>query len=546
MTTADLRRAVGLLATGLLMAGMQVSPSAYADATSAVESTRGDPDLVLAARFGQRDTVRLLLDQGVTPDSRDGLGRTALIAAAGEKDHAITALLIDRGADVAATDSEGATALMHAASNGQLDNLRLLLAAGADVNALDRGGETALSAAVRFGRVSIVEYLLAGGADPNHYDPGAGHAGYSPLMRAVARDLSAADSLAMVQLLLARGAVPDTVRAKGETAYTLARRSGKTGVAEILLEAGARDETPYADLGAEQALLKAVRRGDADKVGRLLALEVDPNYRDPVTGVTPLASAAYRGENSLMDLLIERGADVNDVPWGLSAQRIEASSVPQNERDLLRAVARGDTALLTAIRRGDADGVWTLLDRGADIRLPNRDGDAPGIAAARAGDLNIMRALLTKGLDPDQSDPPLARGYMITTLVNSGTPPPPLVEAARYGQADMLGLLLEAGAAPDVRDGQGRGALHWATEGGHAAAVDVLLAYGADANIAARSGGTPLMLAVQGGQEAIARALLEHGAVLDAIEDVPAAALDAVHRNSHAEAARLLTAVTHE
>ncbi|MBK8163943.1 MAG: ankyrin repeat domain-containing protein [Gammaproteobacteria bacterium] len=546
MRTADLRRAVGLLATGLLMAGMLVSPSAYADATSAVATTRGDPDLVLAARFGQRDTVRLLLDQGVTPDSRDGLGRTALIAAAGEKDQAITALLIDRGADVSATDSEGATALMHAASNGQLDNLRLLFAAGADVNALDRGGETALSAAVRFGRVSIVEYLLASGADPNHYDPGAGHEGYSPLMRAVARDLSAADSLAMVQLLLARGAVPDTVRAKGETAYTLARRSGKTGVAEILLEAGARDETPYADLGAEQALLKAVRRGDADKVGRLLALEVDPNYRDPVTGVTPLASAAYRGENSLMDLLIEHGADVNDVPWGLSAQRIDASSVPQNERDLLRAVARGDTALLTAIRRGDADGVWTLLDRGADIRLPNRDGDAPGIAAARAGDLNIMRALLTKGLDPDQSDPPLARGYMITTLVNSGTPPPPLVEAARYGQADMLGLLLEAGAAPDVRDGQGRGALHWATEGGHAAAVDVLLAYGADANIAARSGGTPLVLAVHGGQEAIARALLEHGAVLDAIEDVPAAALDAVHRNSHAEAARLLTAATHE
>ena len=546
MAASDLRRAVGLLAAGLLTAGMQVSVSAHADAASAVDAARGDPDLVLAARFGQRDTVRLLLDQGVTPDSRDGLGRTALIAAAGEKDHAITALLIDRGADVAATDSDGATALMHAAANGQLDNVRLLLAAGAEVNALDRGGETALSAAVRFSRVRIVEYLLASGADPNRYDLGPEHAGYSPLMRAVARDLSAADSLAMVQSLLARGAAPDAVRAKGETAYTLARRSGKTGVAETLLEAGAHDETPYADLGAEQALLKAVRRGDADKVGRLLALEVDPNYRDPVTGGTPLASAAYRGENSLMDLLIEHGADVNDVPWGLSAQRIEASSVPLQEREMLRAVARGDTALLTAIRRGDADAVWTLLDRGADIRLPNREGDAPGIAAARAGDLDIMRALLTKGLDPDQYDPPLAQGYMITTLVTSGAPPPPLVEAARYGQADMLGLLLDAGAAPDVRDAQGRGALHWAAEGGHAAAVDVLLAHGADANIAARSGGTPLMLAVHAGHEAIARALLEHGAGLDAIEGAPAAALDAVRRNGHAEAARLLTAATHE
>ncbi len=550
------RMAVCLLA-GLLMAGAQSWPVARAETVSTAAdasaggsigaSARSDPALVLAARYGQRDTVRLLLDQGVAPDSRDGLGRTALIAAAGETDAAMTALLLARGADVAAADFDGATALMHAASRGRQDNVRLLLDAGADVNAYDRHGETALSAAIRFGRVRMVDELLARGADPNHYEPGADNTGYSPLMRAVASDLPAADSLIMVRSLLARGALADGVRERGETAYTLAVRNGMTAAAEELLRAGARDETPYADLSSEQALLRAVKLGDADKLSRLLEQSTNPDYRDPITGVTPLASAAFRGENAMMELLIQHGADVNDVPWGLSAQRIEASGTPLRERELLRTVGRGDSALLTAIWRNDLDAVWILLDHSADIRLPNRDGDTPGIAAARAGNLDTMRALLAKGLDPNRNEPPLTRGYMITTLVNNGAPPPLLVEAARNGQVDMLGLLLDAGAVPDARDGGGRTALHWAVEGGYAEAVDVLLAHGANVDIAARPDITPLMLAVQGGRESIVKALLEHGADLDTVGDLSASALDAAARNgTPAELARLLTAASSE
>ncbi|MBK9130781.1 MAG: ankyrin repeat domain-containing protein [Gammaproteobacteria bacterium] len=556
MTASKHRMAVCLFA-GLLMAGAQpasaadagtVSTAVDAPAESGAEAPgHSDPALVLAARYGQRDTVRLLLDQGVAPDSRDGLGRTALIAAAGESDAAMTSLLLARGADVAAADADGTTALMHAASRDRLDNVRLLLDAGADLNASDRQGETALGAAIRFGRVRIVDFLLAHGADPNRYEPGSGNAGYSPLMRAVASDLPAADSLAMVRGLLARGAAPDVVRVRGETAYTLAVRNGKTAAAEELLRAGARDETPYVDLSPEQALLRAVKLGDADKLARLLEQSVDPDYRDPITGITALASAAYRGENAMLELLIQHGADVNDVPWGLSAQRIEASGTPLRERELLRAVGRGDTALLTAIWRNDMDAVWILLDHGADIRLPNRDGDTPGIAAARAGNLDVMRALLAKGLDPNRNDPPLTRGYMITTLVNNGAPAPLLVEAARNGQVDMIGLLLDAGAAPDARDAGGRTALHWAVENGYAEAVELLLAHGADTNIVARPDVTPLMLAVQGGRETIARALLEHGADLDAIGNLSVSALDAAARDGNpAELARLLTTASPE
>jgi ankyrin repeat protein len=548
MTTSDNRKAVGRLAALLLAVGMLGNLAVYADETpsaGAEAAARGDPALVLAARYGQRDIVRLLLDQGTAIESRDGLGRTALIAAAGERDDGMVALLLGRGADVAATDADGATALMHAAAKGHLDNARLLLDAGANLAAVDGNGDTALDVAISLGRVRLVEFLLARGADSNPPDPGADNAGYSPLMRAVARDIPAPDALAMVRSLLAKGAEPNVVRAKGETAYTLARRNGQQAAADELLRHGARDETPYADLGAEQSLLKAIRLGDVAKVETLLARGVEPGYRDPLTGITPLASAAWHGSIDLMARLIERGADIDDVPWGLSEQRIEASSVPLRERDLLRAVAGGDTALLMSIRRGDIDAVWALLDKGADIRLPNRGGESPGLIAARAGDIDIMRALLTKGLDPNANDPPLERGYMITSLVSKGAPPPLLAEAARNGHVDLSALLLDAGAEPNMRDGQGRSPLYWAAAAGQAAVVELLLARGADIHLGARSGDTPLVVAAQNGHERVVQLLLEHSADPSLRAD-DAMALAAARDNGHTAVVRLLTAATAE
>lgn len=539
MAASDHYRVAGKLAVGLLAAWLS-APVVMADAAdTAASATRGDPALVFAARYGQRETVRLLLDQGTAIESRDGLGRTALIAAAGEGDDGLVALLLGRGADTAATDADGATALIHAASKGHLGSVRLLLDAGASLSALDGGGESALGAAVKFDRVRVVDYLLTNGADPNRYDPGPGNAGYSPLMRAVAREIPAQDAVAMVRSLLVKGADFTAGRAKGETAVALAQRNGQQAAAAELLKVGARDETPYADLSAEQALFKAIRRGDADKVGQLLARGVDPRYRDPLTGVTPLACAAYVGANGLMERLLEHGADVDNVPWGLSAQRIEASSVPVRERDLLRAVADGDTALLMAVRRGDVDAVWALLDRGADVRLPNRNGETPALVAVRAGAIDILRALLTKGLDLNASAPPLERGYMIASLVSKGVPPPLLVEAARNGHAELVGLLLDAGAELDARDGQGRSALYWAAAAGDVAAAEQLLARKAAVDLATSSGDTPLMAAAQNGHEAMVRTLLGHGA--DGLR-----AEDAAREAGRTDALRLLTAAVAE
>lgn len=113
------------------------------------------------------------------------------------------------------------------------------------------------------------------------------------------------------------------------------------------------------------------------------------------------------------------------------------------------------------------------------------------------------------------------------------------MEAARNGQADLAGILLDAGADPDARDRQGRSALYWAAAAGQAAVVELLLERKADLNLAALSGDTPLAVAAQNGYAAVVQTLLGHGAD-------SALALDAARKSGQADAVRLLTAIAVE
>src|SRR5262245_48340516 len=90
--------------------------------------------LIRAARGGQLDAVRLLLDRGADPNLAllDG---SALILAAAEGHVDIVSLLLDRGASIDQTATFGDNALHRASANGRLEVVKLLVARGADVNA---------------------------------------------------------------------------------------------------------------------------------------------------------------------------------------------------------------------------------------------------------------------------------------------------------------------------------------------------------------------------------------------------------------------------
>ena len=133
-----------------------------------------------AARHGQIDSVRLLLQAGANPNVPAN-GRyqcTALQAATKYGYEHVVEILLQAGVDVNAPPCPygGMTALQAAAIQGYLRLARVLIEAGADVNAVaaDEKGRTALEGAAEHGRIDMLQYLLNNGASIE----GAGRAQY--------------------------------------------------------------------------------------------------------------------------------------------------------------------------------------------------------------------------------------------------------------------------------------------------------------------------------------------------------------------------------
>lgn len=134
---------------------------------------RSDPALCDAAASGDKARVRRLLADGVSEDSVDEDGTTALMAAAFAGETAIVRLLLSSGADPNLQDESGLTALMNAViGDGEMDLegghpvylevIEALLGADADTALEDENGSTAADYAALYD-LDEVGRLLAGG-----------------------------------------------------------------------------------------------------------------------------------------------------------------------------------------------------------------------------------------------------------------------------------------------------------------------------------------------------------------------------------------------
>jgi ankyrin repeat protein len=149
---------------------------------------------------------------------------------------------------------------------------------------------------------------------------------------------------------------------------------------------------------------------------------------------------------------------------------------------------------------GDVAAVAALLD--ADPALASATDDRGNTAlhlAAQEGQGEVVRLLLERGADPD---------------VRNGQGIDPMTLAVYTGQDDVGRLLIEAGADPDARTPTGPTLLGLAVALGRAETARMQLDAGADPNRWAR-GHTPLTFAVARGQEAMIPVLLAAGADID-------------------------------
>ena len=140
--------------------------------------------LQVAATFGHKGVVELLLSNGAEVNYMNRWGYTALILAAKQNHKAVVELLLDSKAEIKAR--KRLTALHWAAEMGHKDMVELLLANNADVNAWDDSGETPLHKAAYNGHIGCVRSLLTHGAwvSPNRH---ASKGGETPLDFAVSK-----------------------------------------------------------------------------------------------------------------------------------------------------------------------------------------------------------------------------------------------------------------------------------------------------------------------------------------------------------------------
>ena len=264
----------------------------------------------------------------------------------------------------------------------------------------------------------------------------------------------------------------------------------------------------------EAALFAAARAGRVERALELLDAGADPRAlpSDPRDQRSLATLAAVLPDLRLLRALIAHGIDLNYAHAGM-------------------------TPLLAATRdswHGRPDAVTTLLANGADPRVADAEGNTPLHHAARSSDPGVAALLRDAAAETDalnaEGITPLGvacfagNWRLAKFLLERGAKPEPeggqpvLLAAAATEEDDPVGvqLLFKHKAKADSRDRHGRSALHEAAYAGHAEIIAVLLAAGADVQARDAAGRTPWLDAARAGRSAALEALAEaHSTVTD-------------------------------
>jgi ankyrin repeat protein len=194
-----------------------------------------DLALITAARHGDLDVAKQLLDQGASVHATDERGVTALIAASYENQVELARILVDAGADVNLQDRTRQSAYLIATSDDYLDLLLLTLASGADVHRTDSYNGTGLIRAADRGHVDIIRELLRTDINVDHVN----RLGWTALLEAIILGDGGPRHTEVVRLLVAANADVNLADSNGVTPLSHAHRRGFAEIAAILEAAGA-------------------------------------------------------------------------------------------------------------------------------------------------------------------------------------------------------------------------------------------------------------------------------------------------------------------
>ena len=416
-------------------------------------------------------------------------GATPLHQAVQENDLKTVDALLKRGANAKAATRYGVTPIGLAALNGSAPILRRLLDAGADPNTTMPAGETALMTAARTGNRDAVALLLDRKANVNATDAVRSQ---TALMWAVTENHPE-----VAKLLASRGANVNAqtkvLTPRGE--YVPARAGGASGAGIIRQRA-----LPTKD-GGMSPLLFAVRDGNVAMTRLLLELGADVNLASG-NHTSPLQIALLNGQVALASELLERGADpnvVDDYKRGALFAAIELRNFNHEKYPFLYDDGRDPLDLIKALlakganpnQRTDTTPVHGLMQ--FDGSWVNFDGQTPFIRAALSGDIEVMRLLLQHGADPNIATTQGSTALMAAAGIN--WIPAQTFTRSEANYLEAVKLCLERGADVNATNTLKLAAIHGAANRGWVSIIQVLADHGAVLDQADVGGRTPMVFA---------------------------------------------------
>ncbi|KAH8826768.1 ankyrin repeat-containing domain protein [Flagelloscypha sp. PMI_526] len=510
---------------------------------AAVSSSHGNC-LNAACTSGNVELVRLLLwelnlDVNLCPSSVTMMPlcfACSLPESASSLD--LVSLFLDKGADV--NGRKGKTSpLGIACTENNVPLVKLLISSGADINedlAFPRR-DLPLQIACRKGNLALVKLLLEFGANPN-----AICSGPPPLRLACTQGQHD-----IVQCLLEKEArVDPTLLSEYEPVLLRAFQASThrvdtvDGQPALIISTSPtvrrRASKPSFDMGS---LREAVSAGNLATVQRLLSLATDISsepllclaawnghisicevllehhgpleYKDD-NDMTPLLAASVQGYTTIVQLLLDQGADAEyrsathgsciEAACRTGRPELVAPFLEREKIDLNATLGARDGPLHAACSAGHYALARLLVKHGADVNLPvGLEKKQPLFLACAAPEpnLDIIAFLLDKGAD----------------VQTASSPNSPLNEACFSGNIPLIELLLSRGAKINDKSRSQEFPLHIATVRGNLDLLRLLLRKGADPN-EANGGDTALSLACRSEialpNLEIVRCLLENGA----------------------------------
>jgi uncharacterized protein len=234
--------------------------------------------LVFAAREGDLESARLLVEAGADVNQTTEYGWTALLTATNNRHYKLAEYLIEHGADVNRANKGKWTPLYLATDNrnieggdfpvpkpdlDHLEYIKFLLDHGANPNAqakdntltrtiftmqwFSEDGATPFVRAAQSSDLELLKLLLAYQADPflktNHGDTALTAAAGIGWVDGVTYERSAKENVETVKFLLELGLDPNGANDDGRTALMLAAAKGRTEVIQLLVDHDAKLDT---------------------------------------------------------------------------------------------------------------------------------------------------------------------------------------------------------------------------------------------------------------------------------------------------------------